>query len=482
MSKKKKFPVAPLLITVILIAVSATVLLTQANKDPNEPIVNDRQTLTDANDLNLLENSTVTFRNLIEQGDQALQNRDFGSALSQYLAAYQLEKTSLIPYNKIINVYLISENYDVALQNINLVSKLAPLNPDVLIAQTRYYLSKNDTLAAEQALNKLNPATEKINFYKIIYNIVIEHHDRAKELTNTLAEQVSDPELKTQIANIKKAYDLYGTFESGNEAYLNTLLGQVLVNIGEYKLARNLFYKAIEKSNDFRDAWIGIGYAFLQIKNYPQAEDALDRAKKADPYKPEIYFYQALVNEEMGNFKRALGLLTQAKNYEYSNIVAISEHLASNYYALGQYDHAIPHYEAVISAKKVPIKYFVAPIWIHLEQTKNLDKALLIAKKALQQYPNQAESYNYLGWVYLYRNELDLAKNNLNQAITNNPQLAAAYLNFGLLFKEQKKYDGALQYLQKAAQLAQLTKDTSILARANQETAIIQQMLAPTNN
>lgn len=188
MSKKKKFPVAPLLITVILIAVSATVLLTQANKDPNEPIVNDRQTLTDANDLNLLENSTVTFRNLIEQGDQALQNRDFGSALSQYLAAYQLEKTSLIPYNKIINVYLISENYDVALQNINLVSKLAPLNPDVLIAQTRYYLSKNDTLAAEQALNKLNPATEKINFYKIIYNIVIEHHDRAKELTNTLAE------------------------------------------------------------------------------------------------------------------------------------------------------------------------------------------------------------------------------------------------------------------------------------------------------
>jgi tetratricopeptide (TPR) repeat protein len=468
MDNSNKTPYILITITVFLLAVSLTVLFTQKKSAEITPLLTDAE--AQELDLKLPENSAVqSYQNLLIEGDLNFADRNYKRALAYYIAAYKINQNALTPYLKIINVYLTTENYEIAKKNIDLAKEKSPGNQDVIRYEVSLLLAQENVDDALKIIEPINPVTEQLKLYHIIALMLKSDHQTAKKELAELNKVTSDKQISKVSLDLTNNYEIYSTFETGNDAYLDTLIGQTLINFGETKIARSFFYRAIQKSNDYRDAWIGLGYAFLRIKNYTEAEEALNRAKQVDPYKAEIYFYLSLVATEQGNHSRALGLLTQAKNYNYNNSIELAEHFANNYYALKNYQEAIANFELVINAKTVPITYYIAPIWIHLEQTKDHQKALTIAQKALEKYPDNAYSYNYLGWINIYQGNYDEAKNNLTTAISKNPQLAPAYLNFGQLYLRQGKNEAALPFFEKAKTLALVTKDDSIYQKANSE-------------
>ncbi len=469
--KSKKFPLILFFITAGLIAFSISVIL--KDRAQNAEII----TISNPNnnpEIAAINELSGNAENYIAQGDIYLNSRNFGKALQSYVTAYQLDQNSIIPFLRIIDVYLLTENYETAFENIQLTEKRAKNHPDLQLAKVRYTLAEGDYNEARLMISQISEVSEKVALYKAVIEIMAGDHEKAQTLLNDLSNIIQDQKIKKTVSKLREAYSLFNTFAEGNNAYLNVLLGQVLNQEGEYKLARELLYRSIEQINDFRDAWIGLGYAFLQIRNYPQAEQALNKAKELDPYKPETYLYLGIVSEEKGDYKKALGYLTQAENYKYSNPIEVSEHLAINYYSLGRYEEALPYYIQTINNKNVPIEYYIAPIWIALEQTQNYDLAEQIAIKSQERYPNNAETHNYLGWVKLYQQDFDIAKSELTKAISLNANLAPAYLNFGLLFKLQGKLDTAIPFYEKAISIADQSGNKSIKERAESELKAIQ--------
>lgn len=487
--RRKKPPILLISVVAILFVLSLSILLTQEDKTEETPLITTRQNTENTTDtaisnpapinpdtqteIDLVPQGMSSFGTLIQKGDQAFLGRDFKQALVFYIKANQTDPNNTLAYYKIIDTYLYTENIPVAEKNLNLLKEAGINNSDIVIRNARIKLVQSEPEAAINLLVNTEQTLENL-IYQIIAQAMLQNHTQAHQLASQLNDRIQNESTsitpKTNAGqNLFKAYEVFSTFESGNDVYLNTLIGQAILAIDEPKIAREFFYRAIEQDTNYRDAWIGLGYAFLTIKNYSEADKALDTARQRDPYKAETYFYQALSQGEQSNYKRAIGLLEQAKNQGYKDQTLLDQYLAINFNAAEDYASALPYFLSVINQKSVPITYYVTPIWIMLEVNSTPAPAIELAMKAVSAYPENALSYNLLGWAQIYANDYQTAKTNLNQALKLDPELAAAYLNYGLLFKKQNKLEAAIPFFQKAEELALSQDELSIAARAEVE-------------
>jgi tetratricopeptide (TPR) repeat protein len=96
------------------------------------------------------------------------------------------------------------------------------------------------------------------------------------------------------------------------------------------------------------------------------------------------------------------------------------------------------------------VDLFIRPVWIYIDQLKNPKKAMEWAKRAVTEHPNEAMSYNLMGWAQMANDDLEEAEQNLNYALVLDSKLAAAYLNFGVLYEKEGKLEQAKENYKRA--------------------------------
>ena len=90
---------------------------------------------------------------------------------------------------------------------------------------------------------------------------------------------------------------------------------------------------------------------------------------------------------------------------------------------------------------------------MYADMNRDLDRALALALKAKQMLPENADVTDTLGWVYLKRGSLLMAKNQFTEAIHLVPEHPVFHYHLGLVYYQEENFSKARESFQKAKQL-----------------------------
>lgn len=374
-------------------------------------------------------------------------------AIKEYDAAFENSPTRIEPLIEKGRIALRTNDPLQAKVSFEQALKLDPKNISVKIYLSRSLLSLRKISEAKTVLDTIDNDTQTSWYYKGIVAAYNGDYENSKTWLNKAADLNDTQDITDKAKNFLTAYKVYASEEAGQTSHLKTLLAKSFNQTGEFQVAIPLLFEVIKEKKDYRDAWILLGYAYLGSEKYQDAVEALEEAKKLDNEKSESYFFAGLSYYGLQNLSKAAENLELAKKFGYQPKVQIDQKLAEIYLQMKEYQKSAQSYENVVSLNNSDINYFIKPIWIYLDRLNHPEQAFQLAEKALQSHPDDAMSYNLLGWTSIGANKLKEAEIYLAKAQELNPDLDAIYLNWGLLNEKKGLLNQAIDSYKKAYEM-----------------------------
>lgn len=399
------------------------------------------------------------YKELIESGDKDFFAKNLNAALTAYQQASQIEPREALPYEKIGNIYFLQKAYAAAKQNFDLALKIDPEKSVLNIKIVRSLFGQRKILDAQATLEKIIKPTQESVFYQGILAAFLNKQEQAKELLKKAAEIGSDENIKSGSQKILNIYRDFELEKDGKIEHLQTLLAQAFGQINEYGLAIELAFDALKTKNDYRDAWIVLGHAFLNEEKFFDAQDALTKAINLDSAHPSAFFFRGITEKNLKKLDEAISDLQQALKLGFKPQITVKFELAENLFELKRFSEAFSLYRDVVMTDPSDITRFIRPIALAINHLNQPQQALELAEKAFSSHPDSAMAYNLLGWAYIAKKDFAKARQNLEKALQLDPNLAAAHLNLGQLEQTQNNASAAFKHYEKTIEITEKSED-----------------------
>ncbi len=262
-------------------------------------------------------------------------------------------------------------------------------------------------------------------------------------------------------------------------------LAEVMVRSGDLQGAEETYRKLTKRDTAQGDALIGLSLVLEKQGKLDDAEETIRQVIQLESDRAVGYLNLGVILEKQGKLDDALVSYETALRKNMSD-ASMHVHLARVRSALGRLD------EAEASARQATVldeknregwlllgtvlekqrDYHQARAAFERAQaldgndpavTLNLavttfhdddeEQALSLVKTALIRHPDYAPLHGVLGWMYLQRRELDLAKGALNRAVTLDGRNALAHNNLGVLYELQGEREQAQREFARAVEL-----------------------------
>lgn len=345
--------------------------------------------------------------------------------------------------------------------------KLDPSSMTIKLKIAQSYLDQRNLNAAKTLIWQLNKEDPAVKYYTGIILSLFKDPEGAKKIFTEIAAKDGDPN-RANAQNFVDAFTTFSYYKEGEQIFLETLLGKAMTESGQYEASIPLLYDVINQKNDYRDAWIVLGYAYLNTAKYQDSTDALIQALKLDNEKPETLFFLGISYSFIKDTDKAIFYLEKAKSYGFLPKEEIDSRLGDLYTLQGEYKKSAMLYEKVLVSTPKDLSLYTKAIWVNIEKLNDTNKALILAKKALQERPSEAASFNLVGWALSSKGNMEDAKAYLGKAIELNPKLDAAYLNLGQIYEKESKIALAKDYYTKAYSLGKGNSVAKLAAKKYQ--------------
>lgn len=231
-------------------------------------------------------------------------------------------------------------------------------------------------------------------------------------------------------ANHQPALSLRGMI---TDAYYDR--GKTYLDGGSYTEAVAAFQKAIALDADLGDSsqdsdsekthiHVHLGAAYIGMKSYPQAIEALEHALTQDADRVDAHYHLGYAYVEQGTYDKAIPYLERA--------IAIAPHLKRTHYHLARAYRALGNLEAATHA-----------VTETLRLDPNYQSAHELADTIKQAHYNR-------GITYLNSERYSEAVTAFQNAITLDSDFATAHYNLGLAYLKMETYPRAVPSLEKA--------------------------------
>lgn len=445
-----------LLTTLWVIIIGGTVLITfHLSKPPSSQLENQNITSLDntqTKGISRNKNQQTSNDNYEKTGDDFLNKDDLENAIANYEKTLEKNPNSQDLILKLADTYLKNNQSNEANNLLTTAIKTNPNSIELNIALSRTHLSKREIEKAKSIVWALDQKNNRVQYYKGIIFILYKDFDSAKKTFQEIV--VTNPKAaESLIDNTQKFLDAYQNFsyyKGSDNTYLELLLAKAMTNTQEYQAAIPLLYDIINTKNNYRDAWILLGYSYLNINKLDDAIDALTQAKELTPEKPETLFYLGLAYFAKNDLDKAIYYIEKADKEGYEPKDEINLKLGDLYLLKKDYQKSATNYENVLSKNTKNMDVFIRAVWLNIDQLNDPEKALALSKKAADKHPNEAMSFNLLGWSYTALGDYEKAKEDLDIAIRMEPNLDAAQLNYGWLYEKSGNISLAKEYYKKA--------------------------------
>lgn len=377
-----------------------------------------------------------TYTDLIGDGERARKEGRYNDADHAYGQAIAMEPGRIDAYLGRGKTYLLLSQGDKARDDFLTAASISPddieaksLLPQALILQGKF----------DEAARDLQTGTDPASgYYRIALQCSTGTFDPCRSAMGNLAKPDVPADVRRKAQRIVEAFKKFDLFSDGEDAHRKTLVAEALADNGDYALAERLLSGVVAQANTYRDAWILLGYSRYNLRKYDSALDALSRAQGLDQDNPQTAYYTGLCYLKTGKRQEAIDYLRRALDRGSTARLDIQKYLADTSVELKDYDAALGYYLDIVNeGKSRDVTAYVRPMWVYIEIKKQPEKAVALAQKAFDAYPGTAMGSNLLGWAQLAYGDLTEAERNLSQALRLDPNLQAAYLNFGDLYVQQ---------------------------------------------
>lgn len=406
---------------------------------------------TDENTENTKVPTNYTFEERMGRAQKLEENGYTTLAIQEYLVAAEIDPNNSTPYQKIGELTLKNSAYAEAETRFLKALEIQPDDQTAQLGLARAKIGQSQFVEAKDLLEKITTDDAITHYYKGLIKAYFDDRDGSK---NELESIVNDETFGTKAQKILDAFTAFAQQEEGQLAYLQTLLGRAYNQNEEFELAIGILTAALKEKSTYRDAWILLGYAQLETNKAFDAIDSLKQGEKLDPTKPETSYLLGLAYTKIEKYTEAQDAFTKALENGFTPKVDAYQKLAEVSLQAKEYAKAIEYYTKVIAENGDGVQNYIRPVWISIEYLKDPPTALQYAQKAVENFPEEAMSWNLLGWAQTAGGTYDEAEVNLKKAISINAKLAAAYLNLGWLYEKTSRIEDAKTNYQKAYTLS----------------------------
>lgn len=395
-----------------------------------------------------------SYEELLNKGDFYYESGLYSLAIDAYTNASEQEPSKIEPLLRIGEIQLLQMEYEKA-KNLALeVIKISPTNVNGKLILGRANIGLEDFGEAQTIFDNINVDDYEVLYYQGMMALYFGDYQRARSLLDSSVANSTDQEITDNANKLISAMNEFDRFQAGLHEHLKVLVARAMVQINQPHMAKDLIWNVLETRRDYRDAWIILGYSYLQLERYQDSVDALEEAVRQDPEKPETFFYLGLAYAGIDELDKAIDSLEIAAKFGYEPKIHVEQKLAELYFQNEDYDNASALYEDVISKNPTDIDYFIRPIWVYIDKLNKPDKAVALAEKAIVYHPDDAMSYNLLGWAQVANNDFINANKSLQKSLTLNPDFDAPYLNLGWMYQKKQEYGRAKDLYKKAYELS----------------------------
>jgi tetratricopeptide (TPR) repeat protein len=224
---------------------------------------------------------------------------------------------------------------------------------------------------------------------------------------------------------------------TGDEAYTFGRVGYALIQLTEWPLAEVALTQAINRDGQYADA-----FAYLGLAQDMQAEDGLPNYEQAlvlAPESPLVQFLMGLHWRRLGDSNAALPYLKTAQALDPQN-PAVAAEIGGAYAALGDLTSAeIWFAEAVRKEEQNPDFWLLLARFYVDHEYHMAELGLPAARMAVGLNPDSALAADALGYALVLTGDLVNAEKMLLRALELDGSLASGYYHLGLLYQQQDR-------------------------------------------
>lgn len=182
----------------------------------------------------------------------------------------------------------------------------------------------------------------------------------------------------------------------------------------ELDQALTFFSEAIEKDENFADAYNNRGVVYLKLEKQKEAQGDFEKAIALDGTFFEAKYNLAKLFSDQNKLTES-EILFKDIQYKFKDSSDFMNHFGQNYIKMNK-----------------------------------ISEGLFALTESVRLNPKNVEAITNLGYVYTLQNENQKAKTEFEKALKINPNFAYALNNLALIYEKENKLDEAIEYLKKA--------------------------------
>ncbi len=305
------------------------------------------------------------------------------------------------------------------------------------------FSAEQATWQAYLAVDSTNPAVH----HRLGLLLSLSDPDAALQTLNTAAQL--DPAYQAEVQTIRSAISL--AEHQADPSQRLVVIGRGLGLLREWQLAQQAFQRAIDLNPENAEAWAWLGEASQHLGQ--EGGPALERAATLAPRSAPVRALYGLYWKRQQQFQKAIEQFLQAvllEPHEPAYLVA----LADAYALSGDLPPALAAYQRATELAPQEATYWrLLASFCAQYHFRTLEEGVPAAQNVLSLAPDQADSYDLLGWVYLIAGQLEEARQTLQTALQLDPNHASAHLHLGMVYLETGQWSQARHHLQRAHSL-----------------------------
>lgn len=211
--------------------------------------------------------------------------------------------------------------------------------------------------------------------------------------------------------------------------------------------------RAIQLGDTVRDAYVFVGYTFFDQGKPDKALTVSEKGISVFPDDFRINYLHGLVLQRLHRESEAVTYFEKAVSINPNEIGVLST-LALTYNGLGKYKESDDAYERAL--KIDPSNALVLNNYAYFLSIRGvkLDRALEMAKTAVNIEPESASYLDTFGWVYFKMGNYPMAKKYIEKAISINSGNAVLLEHLGDVYEGMKDSQNAVKYWKKSLELS----------------------------
>lgn len=371
---------------------------------------------------------------------------------------------------RMYDIYSGYKNYEKCLEVINYALKLDPYNPTYIQQLGALYIKLGKDSEAQGVLEDyylLNPDDKNIqselaklyfkgneiekgfqNFSKLLgkTNLKFEEKVQIGELYfNTISQDKTSIEVAKNI------------FKYLNESYPSEwipyyYLGELDISSSDIPSGIVKLQQALVYADTSKEAYQMIGFTFYRIGKNDEAYNVLSRGMSMYPDDFRMNYFYGLSLQRKGQEAEAVKYLEKALSLSPDDISVMST-LAMAYNGLKKYPESDEMYERALKLDPNSALLLNNYAYNLAERGMNLDKALDMARTAVDKEPNSASYLDTYGWVFYKLKRYDEALKYISKAVSISGSSAVILEHLGDIYEALKDIKNAKIYWGKALEL-----------------------------